>query len=403
MTRGRGWIAAALLPALIVPAAGCGRSSGLPVVKIGFAAPLTGDQAAHGQDMLHGAQLAIDQANRINNILPGHRIELVALDDQHNPTQAVSVAKKFVADSHVVAVVGHLNSSCTKPASAVYHEARMLHISPISSNPEISRQGFDTFRRICATDDLQGPAAAQFAKATLGAQRLFVLDDMTTYGRGLANEFVKALPGLGVALVGHEGITQGEKDFTPLLTKIKSLDPDVLFFAGMFPEAALLIKQRQELGLRAQFLGSDGSYEAQLITLATPQAAEGVYLTAIGGDIRQTPTAKQFVADYEARFGPVGAYSAYAYEATNLALWAIKRAQRPQQTPQEASARGESAPAYGVPSRQAVLAAMKTLTEFPGILGTHTFNAKGDTTNRTIGIFRVHDGRFAFVTSVNPP
>ena len=361
-------------------AAGCGRPA--PVIKIGVAAPLTGDQAAHGLDMLHAAQLAVDEANARGELLPGYRVELAALDDQHNPTQAVSIAKKFVADPAVLVVAGHLNSSCTKPASAVYHEARLLQISPISTNPDISRQGFDTFYRVCATDDLQGPAAAQFAARTLHAKRLFVLDDMTTYGRGLANEFVKALPALQATLVGHEGITQGEKDFTPLLTKIKSLDPDVIFFAGMFPEAALLIKQRQELGLRAQFLGSDGSYEAQLITLATAPAAEGVYVTAIGGDIHQVPTARAFVEAYEQTYGPVGAYSAYAYEATNLALWAIRAA--------------------GRVDRPAVLAAMRGLAAFPGILGVHTFDAHGDTRNRTIGIFTVHDGRFQFVTAVNP-
>lgn len=371
------WVMAGLVALL----AGCGRQ--VPVVRIGFVGPLTGDQAAHGQDMLHGAQLAVDQANARGEILPGHRVELVALDDQHSPTQAVSAAKKLVADRDVLVVVGHLNSSCTKPASAVYHEARLLHVNPISTNPEISRQGFDNFYRVCATDDLQGPAAAQFAAEQLRARRVFVLDDMTTYGRGLADEFVKALPGLGVALAGHEGITQGEKDFMPLLTKIKSLDPDVLFFAGMFPEAALLIKQRMELGVRAQFLGSDGSYEAQLITLATPQAAEGAHLTAIGGDIRQTPTAAQFVADYEARYGPVGAYSAYAYEATSLALWAVRAA--------------------GRRDRAAVLAAMRTLTAFPGVLGVHTFDARGDTRNHTIGIFTVRDGTFQFVTAVSPP
>ncbi len=371
----------AWLAALLVATASCSHRQS-HVINIGFAAPLTGDQAAHGEDMLRGAQLAVNQANAQGDILPGYRVALVALDDQHNPTQAVSAAKKLVADADVLVVVGHLNSSCSKPASAVYHEARLLQINPISSNPEISRQGFDTFYRVCATDDLQGPAAAQFAVEQLQARRIFVLDDMTTYGRGLANEFVKVLPRLSVTLVGHEGITQGEKDFTPLLTKIKALDPDAIFFAGMFPEAALLIKQRKELGLRAQFMGSDGSYEAQLIALATPEAAEGIYLTAIGGDIQRVPTARAFVAAYEHAYGHIGAYSAYAYEATNLALTAIRKA--------------------GQADRQVVLAAMKTISAFSGILGVHTFDEKGDTRNRTIGVFTVHDGKFQFVTSVSP-
>jgi len=354
---------------------GCGRSE--PIVKIGFVAPLTGDQAPQGQDMLRGAQLAVERANAQGPLLPGRRLELVALDDQRNPTQAVAAAKKLISDRDVVAVIGHLNSSCTMPASAIYHQARLLQITPVSSNPQISRQGFDTFYRTCATDDLQGPAAALFIVNELKAKRIFVLDDMTTYGRGLANELIKKLHGLGAQVLGHEGITQGDKDFVPLLTKIKSLNPDLVYFAGMFPEGALLIKQRAEVGLSSRFMGGDGLFDAALITLATPHAAEGIYLTTIGSDMHQIPTAQAFVKEYEGRFGPIGAYSAYAYEATGIAIEAIRRA--------------------GKQDRAAVLASMKTLKDYPGLFGPHNFDEKGDSLIRDIGIFTVKDGTFTFV------
>ena len=356
-------------------AAGCGKSE--PVVKIGFVAPLTGDQAPQGEDMLHGAQLAIDDANAQGPVLPGYRLELLPLDDQRNPTQAVAAAKKLVADRDVVAVVGHLNSSCTMPASAIYHQARLLQVSPVSSNPQISRQGFDTFYRTCATDDLQGPAAALFATRQLGARRIFILDDMTTYGRGLANEFEKKLRTLQVNVLGHEGITQGDKDFTSILTKVKSLDPDLVYFAGMFPEGALLIKQRAEVGLKGTFMGGDGLFDQTLINLATPQAAEGAYLTTIGSDVHKMPTAATFVKEYETRFGPLGAYSAYTYEATRLAVWAIRQA--------------------GKKDRTAVLAAMKMLKDYPGLFGSQNFDEKGDSLIHDIGIFTVKDGKFVFV------
>ncbi len=364
---------------LVLSATGCGRSE--PIVKIGFVAPLTGDQAPHGQDMLNGARLAVEHANAQGAILPGHRLELVALDDQRNPTQAVAAAKKFVSDPDVVAVIGHLNSSCTMPASAIYHQAHMLQITPVSSNPQISRQGFDTFYRTCATDDLQGPAAALFATQELGARRIFIIDDMTTYGRGLANEFEKKLQALKVDVLGHEGITQGDKDFTSLLTKVKSLNPDLVYFAGMFPEGALLIKQRQDVGLGGLFMGGDGLFDPVLIDLATPRAAEGAYLTTIGSDIRQLPTARQFVAEYEVQFGPMGAYSAYAYEATSIAVWAIRAA--------------------GKKDRAAVLAAMKTLKDYPGLFGLQNFDEKGDSLIRDIGIFTVKDGRFTFIKTAS--
>ncbi len=369
--------AALALVALL--AAGCGRSQ--PVVKIGFVGPLTGDQAPVGQGMLNGAILAVEQAKAQGPILPGLEVELVALDDQRSPTQAVSAAKKLVADPDVVAVVGHLNSSCTMPASAVYHQAGMLQITPVSSNPQISRQGFETFYRTCATDDLQGPAAALFAVRELGARRVFILDDMTTYGRGLANEFKRKLKGLGAELLGHEGIPQGDKDFTPVLTKIKAYEPDLLYFAGMFPEGALLMKQRLRVGLTSRFMGGDGLYDASLITLATPEAAEGAYITTIGSDVRQIPTAQAFVRAYEARFGPIGAYSAYAYEAANIALWAVRTA--------------------GAKDRGAVLAAMKGLRDYPGIFGPQNFDVKGDSLIKVIGIFTVRDGRFEFVKTAS--
>ena len=358
-----------------------GCSQGEPVVKIGFVGPLTGDQAPQGIGMLHGAELAVQQANARGEALPGLRLALVALDDQRNPTQAVAAAKKLVSDPDVVAVVGHLNSSCTMPASAIYHQARILNISPVSSNPQISRQGFDTFYRTCATDDLQGPGAALFAVKGLGAKRIFILDDMTTYGRGLSNEFKTKVQSLGAAVAGHEGITQGDKDFTPLLTKIKSLNPDLVYFAGMFPEGALLIKQRAQVGLGGVFMGGDGLFDAGLIDLAGPEAADGIYLTTIGSDIRQIPTAQEFLKAYEATFGPVGAYSSYAYEAANIAIWAIQRA--------------------GKKDRAAVLAAMKSLKDYPGLFGLQNFDAKGDSLIHDVGIFTVKAGKFQFVKTAS--
>jgi branched-chain amino acid transport system substrate-binding protein len=362
---------------LLLLVGGCGPSE--PVVKIGFVAPLTGDQAPQGEDMLHGAQLAMEHAQAEGAAVPGYRLELLALDDQRNPTQAVAAAKRLVADRDVVAVVGHLNSSCTMPASAIYHEAGLLHVNPVSSNPQLSRQGFKNFFRACATDDLQGPAAAVFAQQALRAQRVFLLDDMTTYGRGLADEFEKKWRALGGDVLGHEGVTQGDKDFAPLLTKLKPLSPDLIFFAGMFPEGALLIKQKAEVGLPGFFMGGDGLFDPALINLATPQAAERVYVTNIGTDIRQLPSAQAFVQAYEARFGPIGAYSAYAYEATRIAVWALRTA--------------------GVKDRAAVLAAMQQFKDFPGLFGLQNFDARGDSLIRDIGIFTVKDGAFQFVTA----
>ena len=172
-------------------------------------------------------------------------------------------------------------------------------------------------------------------------------------------------------------MTRGEKACAPLLTKIKALAPQLLYFAGMFPEAALLIKQRFELGLGGVFMTGDGSFDPVLIELATPVAAEGVYLTTIGSDIHQVPTAHTFVEAYEAQYGPIGAYSSYAYEATSIVLWAIRQA--------------------GAKDRAAVLAVMKTLRDFPGLFGLQNFDEKGDSLVRDIGLFTVQHGTFVFL------
>ena len=201
-----------------------------------------------------------------------------------------------------------------------------------------------------------------------------IVSDSPSYD---AAEMLAAIPQEQVQVLGHEGITQGDKDFTPILTKIKALNPDLLYFAGMFPEGALLIRQRADIRLGGRFMGGNGLFDAALITLATPETAEGVYLTTIGSDIHQIPTAQGFVNEYEERFGPIGAYSAYAYEATNIAIWAIRQA--------------------GVKDRAAVLKAMRTLTDFPGLFGPQNFDEKGDSLIRDIGIFVVRDGQFEFM------
>lgn len=356
---------------------GCsGSGSGSPVIKIGCAAPLTGDQAQIGGDLCRGVQLAVDEANAKGEVIPGFKLELVSSDDQHNPAQAVNVAKKFVADADVIAVVGHFNSSCTKPASAVYHEARMTQVTAGSTNPELSRQGFDTFFRVAASDDVQGPKGARYAK-NLRAARIYIIDDKTTYGKGLADEFEKESKKLGLNIIGHESITQGDKDFTPLLTKIKPLDPDLIYYGGVFPEGALVLRQTRSLGITAQFLGGDGLANPVFSELATPEIANGTLATMVGGDLSKVASAQGFIKAYEAKFGPVGQWSAYAYDAGNVLIDSIRKA--------------------GVKNREAVLKSIREIPEFKGVTGTISFDEKGDTRNQSIGVFKFLNGKLEYV------
>lgn len=366
-----------VLSILILVLAGCSNPSNNPVIKIGCAAPLTGDQAQMGIDNCSGVRLAVDQANAKGEIIPGYKLAAVSLDDQHNPAQAVNIAKKLVADPEVIGVIGHFNSSCTKPASAIYYEAGMVQITPASTNPELSKQGFETFFRVSSTDDVQGPKGAQYAAHALGIKNVFIIDDKTTYGKGLADEFEKEAKNLGVTILGHEGVTQGDKDFTPLLTKVKSLAPEMIYFGGIYPEGALIIRQTRSLGIHSLFMGGDGLATPTFIDLATAEIAQGTYATMIGGDMKKLPSAAGFIQEYESRFGPVGQWSAYGYDAANILIAAVTKA--------------------GQKDRSAALKAMREIPSFNGVTGEVVFDEKGDNKNQVIGIFKVETGKLIYV------
>lgn len=351
-------------------------------VLVGLAAPLTGDQAYIGVGMMQGAQMAIEDANIKGPVFDNMKLKLEPLDDQHNPTQAVLAANKLIANPGVLAVVGHFNSSCSKAASAIYHEGRMPQVSPASTNPEISRQGFDTFFRICATDDVQAPAAAVFVHEDLKVNSLVIIDDQTTYGQGIAREFEKKFKALGGTVLRHDGITQGEKDYMPLLTKIRSVKPDFIYFGGIYPELALLLKQSKKVGLNAVWMGGDGIFDAALMQLAGTDATEGTYATMLGVDPHSVPTAKDFVTRYEARYGDIGSFSAYGYDAANVIIEAIRRA--------------------GKKDREAVLAQLRSMKDFPGIMGAINFDEHGDAIGKSVGIFKVEKGKFKFLKEVKP-
>lgn len=371
-------LAAIFLFCLFVPSAFSKEDEAV----IGLVAPLTGDQAYIGVGVMQGAQMAVEDANIKGPVFGSTKLKFEALDDQHNPTQAVLVANKLIADPDALGVVGHFNSSCTKAASAIYHEGRLAQVTPASTNPEISRQGFDTFFRVCPTDDVQAPAAASFIKNDLGLTRVVVLDDQTTYGRGLAGQFEKKFKALGGEVLRHDGLTQGEKDFMPLLTKIKAVGPEAVFFGGIYPEMALLLKQSKKVGLNVQWMGGDGIFEAALTQLAGGAPAEGVYATMLGVDPHSVPEANDFVARYEARYGEIGSFSAYGYDAASVLIEAVRRA--------------------GKKDREAVIAQLKKMKDFPGILGPINFDEKGDAVGKSVGIFKIVDGKFQFIKEVKP-
>jgi branched-chain amino acid transport system substrate-binding protein len=343
------------------------------VIKIGFASPLSGSQAEMGTYLKNGAIMAIDKINAKGGI-NGKKLELVAMDDKADPKEAVSVAQKFAADPSIVAVIGHLNSGASIPASAIYNQAGLVMVSPSSTNPKLTEQGFNNVFRVCTTDAMQGPFAAKYLKDKLKKETVVVLDDKTAYGQGLADEFAKAFQADGGKVLMREGINQGDKDFTALLTKIKSLNPQAIYFGGMYPEAGQMVKQMKALGMnKVDFVSGDGVEDPAFIKIAGADA-NGTYASNVGPAIEKIPGAKAFIDEYTKKFGMApGPYALFGYDAALAVITALEKAPKP--------------------DRADVLKVMPTVS-FEGLLGKTSFDSKGDTTNKVLTMFEVKNDRW---------
>lgn len=351
---------------LSIIASGCQK--GQDVIRIGIAGPMTGDQAKMGMDFKNGVSLAVQEWNGEGGVL-GKKIKVIVSDDQHDPKQAVSVANKMVNEG-VVGVIGHFNSSCSIPASDVYHRAGIPMITPGSTNPQLTEKGYRNVFRVCGRDDQQGKIAADFVTNYLKLKNVAILHDKTTYGQGLADEFRRFL-GNDVEVVYYGGIIQGDRDFKMILTAVKSKAPQLIYFGGIYPEAGLLVKQAKELGLNAPFMSGDGTIDPKFIEIAGA-AAEGTYLT-FSPDPGNIPSAKGFVEKYHAKYGDIGPYSVYAYDAANILFSAIKAAN---------STDGN-----------AIIEKLHSM-EFDVALGKIRFNNKGDVTVSPYVVWITRGGKF---------
>jgi len=238
-------------------------------VKIGHVAPLTGGIAHLGKDNENGARLAVEEINAKGLVVGGQKVTLVldAQDDAADPRTATQVAQKLV-DDKVVAVVGHLNSGTSIPASKIYSDAGIVQISPSATNPAYTQQGFKTTYRVVATDAQQGPALANYAAKNLKVKTVAVVDDSTAYGQGLANEFEKTAKSLGMNVLSHDATNDKAVDFRAILTKIKGENPDAIMYGGMDATGGPFAKQAKQLGLRAKVLAGDGVCTDKLADLA---------------------------------------------------------------------------------------------------------------------------------------
>jgi len=341
------------------------------VIRIGAAGPMTGDQSKMGIDLRNGVELAVQEWNEKGGVL-GKKIQLVSGDDQADPKQAVSIANKFI-NQKVNAVVGHWNSNCSINASTYYNTANIVSVSPASTNPRLTRQGYKTVFRVCGTDDQQGGVAAEFVLKTMKPKRVAVLHDNTTYGKGLA-DFFKQVIEKDVQVVYYDGIQTKDPDYKAVLTLIKDKNPDVYFFGGVYPEAGRLVRQAKEVGMNISMVTGDGVYDPTFINIAG-KSAEGTYVT-FGKDPSGLATSKSFNDRYSAKYGPPGPYSIYAYDAANIILTAFQKTGK---------------------TDGLTVAEYMSKNTFSGAFGEISFDKNGDVTRAPYVVWRVAGGKFVEV------
>jgi len=365
-------IPAFVLLTLFVSLAALGAGAQGAAIKIGVPVPLSGGNAKMGNDISQAATLAVEEWNAKGGVL-GRKIEIMAFDDACDAQQSVTAAHKLV-DGGVVAVAGGYCSSAAIPASAVYHDAGVAFVADASSNPKLTDQGFENVFRVIGRDDQQGPYAAGFMINALKAKKIAIIHDNTLYAKGLADATKAALEGKpGVQVVFFDAVTPGEKDFSAVLTKVKSLSPDVTYYTGYYPEGGLIAKQFKDLGVSGKFMAGDANNDPTFISEAGP-ASEGVFVTSTPLPQDQS-SAKSFIDRYKKRWNQdPGPYSALEYDAVNVVINAIKQS--------------------GSTDRAAIIKAITGTKNYQGATGAINFDKKGDRTSVLYITYIIKGGKF---------
>lgn len=348
----------------------CGKPAD-NVIKIGHVAPITGSIAHLGKQNENGALLAVEEINKAGLTINGKKLilKLVPEDDAADPKTATQVAQKLV-DAKVVAVVGHLNSGTSIPASKIYSDAGITQISPSATNPNYTKQGFKTTYRVVATDAEQGPALANYVANNLKAKVVAIIDDSTQYGKGLADEFEKTVKEAGIKVLAREATNDKATDFKAILTKVKAGKPDVIMYGGMDATGGPLTKQAQELGIQAKIVGGDGMCTEKLPELAG-DAVTNVVCSEAAMALTKMKNGPEFQKKYKERFNiDVDIYAPFSYDAVYVIVDAMKRANSVE---------------------TAKILAVMPQTNFEGLIGNIAFEDNGDLRDGIITIYDYKD------------
>jgi branched-chain amino acid transport system substrate-binding protein len=373
------------------PSGGASGGSATKVAKIGLIAPLSGDLSAVGIGMRNSAELAIKQANEKKTI-PGWTLELDAQDDQGKPDPGKNAATKLAGDDELVAVVGTLNSSVAQSVQPVLSSAKIAQISPSNTNPTLTlgadptspKRPYPGYFRTCTTDLVQGPFAAKYLLAN-NIKKVATIHDKKAYGQGLVAAFSDAFKSGGGEIVAATTINPEDKDFSAVISKVKSAGPQGIYYGGEYPQSGPLSQQAKAAGLTVPLMGGDGMQADGYIKLAG-KSGEGDLATSVGAPPEELASAKQFIDDYKAAnyeesYGPYGALS---FDAANAIINGMK-------TSLASAEDGKSA-------RQATIDAIQS-GSFDGATGDVAFDQYGDTKTKVFTAYKVEGGKWVAVKS----
>ncbi|MEW6686824.1 MAG: ABC transporter substrate-binding protein [Candidatus Edwardsbacteria bacterium] len=354
-------------------------------IKIGHVAPLTGDVKTFGESTKNGFLLAIEETEAKGGIL-GKKIKVFIADDKNDPTEAANAGSKLINQDGVKLIVGSVSSKCSIPLSEIAQAAGVMMISPTSTNPKVTVRENGTRKdfifRACFIDPFQGTVAAKFAIDDLKAKKAAILYDVgNDYVKGLAEFFKEAFVRGGGEIVAYESYSKDDVDFSALLTKVKSVNPDVLFLPDYYNKVGLIAKQTRQIGLKATLLGGDGWDSPEMAKIAGDAIENGCFTNHYSPNDPRLEVV-EWVRKYQTKYGITpDALATLAYDATNLLLEAIRRA--------------------GTDNPIKVKEAMSLIKDFKTVSGNISFDAQGNPVKSAV-ILKYKGGAQEYVTTVNP-
>ena len=327
-------------------------------IKIGMGTVLSGGYANFGLDIKNGAEMALVEKGEIL----GHKLILEPGDDQCEGAPSVALAEKWSNDPTMVGVLGYMCSSGTIAASDVHNKYKQIEISASATSQDVTARGNPIIFRLCWNDKVQGKVAADFVLKNKW-MKAALIHDKSTYGQGLVDVFKETFTKGGGKVLAYEALTRGDKDFSPILTKIKPLNPEVINFGGMVTEGTLLIRQMRRMGIKSKFVGYEGVYSQKDFIDASGKAAIGAFAT-----YSKTPETEIFAEwqkKFQAKYGPPVAYAPHAYDSAKVLLMAVEKVAQKQ---------GDGSLVIGKKALRDAVSA----TKYDGITGPVSFDQYGD-------------------------